>query len=153
MNIAEILNNRAQNSPSKTAVIFRGEKITFKQLKESSFLLASALKKLGLKKGDKVAIYLPSWPEYIFSYLAAWINGATSVPLDFMLTEDELVSCISHSETKLLIMKPKANLSVSNLKNRCPDLKQVITCQDKEEGCLFFEELLKETKTESPRLK
>ena len=153
MNIAEILNNRAEKSPSKTAVVFRGENITFKQLKESSFRIACALKKLGLKKGDKVAIYLPSCTSYIFSYLAAWINGATSVPLDFMLTEDELVSCIAHSEAKFLIMKHKANLSVSSLKKRCPDLKQVITCQDKEEGCLFFGDLLQEANIEIPQVK
>ena len=153
MNIAEIINNRAEKYPSKTAVVFRGEKITFKQLKESSFRIACALKKLGLKKGDKVAVYLPNWPEYIFSYLAVWINGATSVPLDFMLTEDELVSCISHSEAKVLIIKPKANLSAGSLKNRCPDLKQVITCQDKEKGCLFFGDLLQEVDKETPQIK
>ncbi|MGA2774937.1 MAG: class I adenylate-forming enzyme family protein [Candidatus Omnitrophota bacterium] len=147
MSIAEILNKRAEQSPLKTAVIFRGEKITFKQLKESCLRLACGFIKLGLKKGDKVAIYLPNWPEYIFTYLATWISGATCIPLDFMLTEDELVSCISHSEAKFLIMKPKANLSVKNLKNRCLGLKQVITCQDKEEGCFFFADLLQATDT------
>jgi len=138
MNIIQILDDRAKNNPDKPAVIFREQVISFFKLADFSLRFANALKKLGVNKGDKVAVYLPSWPEYIFSYLAIWRLGATAVPLDFMLTEDELASCITHSEAKILIAKPKANLSLVSLKNRCSDLKQIITCQDRTEGFLFF---------------
>jgi acyl-CoA synthetase (AMP-forming)/AMP-acid ligase II len=64
------------------------------------------------------------------------------VPLDFMLTEDEIVSCIMHSEAKMLIAKPKANLDLAAIKKRCPALLNIVTCKDKIEGSLSFEELL-----------
>ena len=140
MDIIKILEERAKNSPDKPAVIFRDQVISFLKLKEVSSSLAGAFKKLGVSKGDRIAIYLPSWPEYIFSYLSIWRVGATAVPLDFMLTEDELASCLTHSEAKILIAKPKANLSLDSLKKRCPGLKQIITCQEKIEGLLFFDE-------------
>jgi len=38
------------------------------------------------------------------------------VPLDFMLTEEELSDCINHSEAKILIIKSKANVSLAKLK-------------------------------------
>ncbi|MBP7836423.1 MAG: acyl--CoA ligase [Candidatus Omnitrophica bacterium] len=142
MNIIEILDKRAKDTPDKPAVIFREQAISFFRLSDSSSRFAASLKGLGVNKGDKVAIYLPSWPEYIFSYLAIWRIGATAVPLDFMLTEDELASCLEHAEAKILIAKPKASLSLAALKKRCPDLKEIITCQDKTEGCLFFDDCL-----------
>ncbi|MFZ2602968.1 MAG: AMP-binding protein, partial [Candidatus Omnitrophota bacterium] len=72
MNVKEILEQRATEYPLKTAVIFRGQSISFHQLKEFSFRLSNSLIKLGIKKGDKVALYLPNCPEYIYSYLAVW---------------------------------------------------------------------------------
>jgi len=144
MNVVQILDERAKQAPEKAAVLFRDKIISFYQLADTSLRLAHALQRIGVTKGVKVALYLPSWPEYIFSYLAIWRLGATAVPLDFMLTEDELASCLCHSEAKVLIAKPKSNLSLPALIARCPDLKSVVTCQDKKEGCLFFDDCIKE---------
>ena len=142
MNVAKILEDRAISCGGKAAFIFRGQDITFKQLRDAVFSLADNLKKIGLKKGDKVAIYLPGGPEYVFSYLAVWCCGATAVPLDFMLTEDELASCITHSESKILIAKSKATLSLEALKLRTPSLKTIISCRGAVEGALNFEDLI-----------
>ena len=146
MNIIEILTNTAGKFPQKPAVIFKDQSITFAQLKDSAFRLTHSLINLGIKKGDKVAIYLANCPEYIYSYLAIWSIGATSVPLDFMLTEGELVSCISHSEAKILITKSKPNISLATLKEKCPTLEKIILYQERIDGFLCLEELLaKET--------
>jgi len=153
MNVANLLEKISASNSDKTAVVFGQEEITFARLKSASFRLANALSGLGIKKGDRVAIYLPSWPEYIYSYLAAWSIGATCVPLDFMLIEDELVSCIAHSEAKLLIAKPKANLSLESIKGKCPGLKDIVTCRDPKDGCLFFEELVSGSGTQKPDVK
>jgi len=148
MNIIKILEERARNTPDKPAVIFRDQLISFLKLKDISARLAGVFKQLGVNKGDRIAIYLPSWPEYIFSYLSIWRIGATAVPLDFMLTEDELVSCLTHSAAKILIAKPKSNLSLDALKQRCPGLNQIITCQDKTEGFLFFNECVEKSEAQ-----
>lgn len=142
MDVRKILEERAKEFPAKSAVIFRDKRISYDELKEKSFRLADSLRKLGIKKGDKVAIYLPSCPEYIHSYLSIWCLGAVAVPLDFMLTQDELVSCLSHSDTKLLIAKHKANISFDSLKSNCPLLENIASCHEKAEGALSFEELI-----------
>jgi len=149
MEIGKILEEKARQFPQKTAVIFRDKEIDFACLRDSVFKLADSLRNLGIKKGDKVVIYLPNLPEYIYSYLAIWVLGATAVPLDFMLTEDELVSCVSHSDAVALIGKQKAAISLPNIKNNCPRIKNIILCHEKIEGCLSFEELLEK---ESPAI-
>jgi len=152
MQITKILEQCAKQYTHKSAIIFRQESISFAQLKERVFSLSQSLLKLGIKRGDKVAIYLPNWPEYIYSYLAAWSIGACAVPLDFMLTEDEIVSCLSHCEAKLLITKHKANISFTQLKSRLPLLKNIISCQSKDTESLNFEDFLKPELNVAPQI-
>lgn len=152
MNIADILEVRVKNTPDKPSLIFKGKNITFRQLKDSSFKLANQLMGLGLLKSERLAIYLPNSPEYAYSYLASWCAGATAVPLDFMLTEDELVSCLLHSEAKILITKPKPSLNLEALKTRCPELKKIIVCVDDAGPCLSLEKLLSEGSTQKPQV-
>ena len=144
MDVIKILAEKAQALPDKPAIIFKEKIVTFSELKDISFKLSDSLVKLGLRKGDKVAIYLPNCLEYIYSYLAVWCCGACAVPLDFMLTEDELVSCISHAEAKVLILKSKPSLNLVSLKEKCPALKEIVTCQENLETNLSFEKLLED---------
>ncbi len=142
MEILEILRKRAKSNPDKPAIIFKGQEISWRKTEENYLCLANSLAEAGVNKGDKVALYLPNWPEYIYSYLALWSLGAIAVPLDFMLTADELSACLLHSEAKILIAKPKVTLNLLELKRKCPSLKEIITCQDKLEGFLFFNDCL-----------
>jgi acyl-CoA synthetase (AMP-forming)/AMP-acid ligase II len=153
MHVAELLETKAKELSNKPAFLFKDQTITFSQLRVSSFRLADSLRNLGIKKGDKVAIYLPNWPEYIYSYLAIWCCGATAVPLDFMLTEEELVSCISHCEATALIAKSKTNISLPAIKQKCPALENIIVCQERIEPFLSFEELLDEGKNKPLEIK
>ncbi len=142
MNIVEILERQAKESPEKLAIIFKGQLVSFKQLRDASFSLTDSFKRIGIGKGDKVAIYLPNGLEYIYSYLAIWCCGAIAVPLDFMLTEDEISSCLFHCQARLLIARPKANIPFPKLLERCPTLKEIVICHEKNEGALSFTECL-----------
>ncbi len=142
MELLSTLRLRAREENGKTAIVSRDKEISWFELNECSLKLKDGLNKLGIRKGDRVAIYLPNWPEYIYSYLAIWSLGAVAVPLDFMLTADELSSCISHAQAKVLIAKPKATIDLAGLKNKNSSLKEIITCQDKKEGFVFFGDLM-----------
>jgi len=142
MDVIKLLQEQAQKSKNQPAIIFRQQPVNFLQLKAAVFKLANSLQSLGLKKGDKAAVYLPNCPEYVYSYLAIWCCGATAVPLDFMLTGDELNSCIAHSQAKFLIAKEKANFSLASLKENCWDLKEIIYLEEKTPGFLTIAQLL-----------
>jgi acyl-CoA synthetase (AMP-forming)/AMP-acid ligase II len=147
MDVPKLLTKNAESFPDKAAIIFKDQSITFAQLRDSTFKLANSLINLGVKKADKVAIYLPNCPEYIYSYLAIWSYGALAVPLDIMLTEEELISCICHSEATTLITKSKPAVSLAKIKENCPQLKNIILCQENLEDFLSFEELLEKGTT------
>ena len=142
MNVAQVLINSVKKFHSKPAVIFRDETISFLELYDNVFKLANGLIKLGIKKSDKVAVYLPNCPEYVYSYLALFSLGATVVPLDYMLTPDELVSCLSHCQAKVLIAKEKSAVSLSDLKNRVANLGEIIILGSASAGSRNFQDVL-----------
>ncbi|RJP29523.1 MAG: hypothetical protein C4533_00575 [Candidatus Omnitrophota bacterium] len=141
MDIIKTLQERINTDADKPAIIFRGGQISFKELITKVYSLADSLAKIGVKNSDKVAIYLPNCPEYFISYLAAWCMGLAVVPLDYMLTEDELNSCIGHSEAKVLIARQKPVISLNNIKSRNTKLTHIIVSNPSDSGFLKFDDM------------
>ena len=143
MDIAKKFREIAKEYPQRPFIIFRGQIINYQEAASKVNKLAQMLLKLGVKKGEKVAMYLPNSPEFIFSYLATLSLGAACVPLDVRLTDDELVSVLNHSESSVFIAKPLTNLSFSEFAQRVPGLKHLIRCFTAEkDGLLNFAEIL-----------
>lgn len=127
MNIQNLLEKQAQNQSTKPAIIFEGKAISFVELKDKSLAIASYLQAKGLDKDDKVALYLPNIPETIYSLLGVFSLGACVVPLDFMLTEEEVINFINHSQAKILIALPKKGIDLERIKSSCSGLTEIIS--------------------------
>ena len=119
MNIYNILTNSASQFGAKPALIFKDQVISFADLKTKVFQLTHGLASLQVSKSTKIALFLPNGPEYVYSYLASFCLGATVVPLDFMLKTEELISCLEHSETEVLIALAKSEVDLRQLKRAC----------------------------------
>jgi len=104
--------------------------------KLSNYLLDNKIK--------KVAIYLPNNLENLISFLGVFSSQGTAVPLDFMLTEEELIHLINHAKAELLITQIKKGIDLNNIKKSCPNLKRIILCKEKINGFLFWQDILKE---------
>ena len=154
MDTKQLLIGNAKNSPGKPALIFRDETISTSALKDAAFRLASGLEKLGIEKQDKIAIYLPNCPQHVYSYLAAFCLGLCIIPLDFMLKEEEIISCLNHSGAKILIAKHKANIPLKEIKNKIATLEKIILIDNDKEGFLKFSEILNNAEPEfnAPRI-
>jgi len=153
MNIKKLLIKQAKQSPDKSAIVFKDEVITFSQLKDTSFRFANYLLKSDIKKSDKVAMLLANIPEAIFSFLGIFSVGAIVVPLDFMLTENEVINFINHSEVKILITQPKKDINLANIKNSCPTLEDIVVCKERIEGFSFWGTILEESQADEPGTK
>lgn len=153
MDTIKLLIKNAEISPSKPALIFKDAPVSNSQLKENVFKLADGLKKIGVKKQDKAAIYLPNCPQYCYSYLALFSLGAVVVPLDFMFKEDELISCLNHSQTKLLITQLKPGLALDEIKKRVKSLENIILVGEQGEDFHSFEAILNKSKPDIPDVK
>lgn len=145
MDIAKKFRDVAKKYPERPFLIFRDQPISYQESVTMVNKLASALHKEGVKKGDKVAVYLPNSPEYVFSYLAVFSLGAACVPLDVRLTDEELVGILNHSEAMVFVTKPLEKLAFSALKEKVLGLKNIITCLvNQQDGGLSFTRIMQE---------
>ncbi|MCK4244601.1 MAG: AMP-binding protein [Candidatus Omnitrophica bacterium] len=146
MNVGKVLKKTAEKYGEKAAIIFEGQTIAFKELQEKTNRLANALIRSGIKRGDKVGIWLPNSLECAIGYLAVYKIGAVVVPLDARLKETELIPLLNHSKTSLLISRIPKEFSLDNILEKVSSLKNIITVQ--EGDFLSFEEIMKEESDE-----
>ncbi len=90
----------------KIALNFKGNSITYGQMDQMVLAYGSYLKKVGLKVGDKVVLSCLNSPEFIYSYFGTVRNGGIIVPLNLLLTMEEIVYAVKDSEAKFMIMHP-----------------------------------------------
>ncbi|MFH1622610.1 MAG: class I adenylate-forming enzyme family protein [Candidatus Omnitrophota bacterium] len=148
MNVLELLLKNVEKTPDKPTFVFKDQPLSFQELKETVFKLANGLDKLGVKPQDRIGIYLPNWLEYAYSYLALFCLGATAVPLDYMLTEAEMASCLGHCEAKFIIAKAKDVEVFKQLKSDVPTLKDVILLDSPEKDFINFSDLINSSTTD-----
>lgn len=101
--VFELLQKNIRNRPDKTALIFFGKKISYGQLGQYINSMVCALKKLGIRSGDRVALLLPNCPQFIISYYSILTSGATVVPVNPLSTETELLHIFRDGEVRAAI--------------------------------------------------
>ena len=101
--IYEILDQTAERVPNRIALIFRGLELTYKEFKELSERFATALAKLGVKKGDRVAIHLPNCPQFAIAYYGILRIGAIYTPMSPLLQPGEFKHQMEDSGAETLI--------------------------------------------------
>lgn len=99
----ELLRKSAEKHPDSTAIIYLGKKITYRELDLFSDRFAAALHDLGVKKGDRVAVYLPNIPQYVIGYYGASKVGAVVTAVSPLYKERELEYQIKDSGAETLI--------------------------------------------------
>ncbi len=77
--ISRFLERAAEQVPEGTAIWFLNTRITYRELKERVDRLATAMVRLGVEKGSRVAIHLPNLPQAVIAYQAAMVAGAEVV--------------------------------------------------------------------------
>jgi long-chain acyl-CoA synthetase len=88
--VAQVFDEATERAPEKAAVVFYGRSITYRELREASDRLACALAELGIRKGDRVALYLLNSPQFIIAYFAVLKCGATVTPISPVYTSHEV---------------------------------------------------------------
>ena len=89
--------------PDNTAVIFLGDKFTYRNLKDKVYRFATGLSGLGVKKGDRVLLYLSNSIQMIIAYLAVQKVGAVVVLVSPIYTSHELEYMIKDSQARIVI--------------------------------------------------
>jgi len=89
--------------PQKTALVYLGETFTYRELRELIERFATALYDLGVRKDDKVMLYIPNTPQFLIGYLGAQLIGGVPVAVSPIYTPTEIRYLINDSGAKTVI--------------------------------------------------
>ena len=121
--LSEVFDEITSKYSDKTAIIFYGNKISFRKLREDVDRFATALYELGIKKGDKIALYLLNSPQFVIAYFGALKVGATLTPISPVYTSIEVKHQLEDSEAESIVCQ---DFLYDNVDRTGVELKNVI---------------------------
>jgi long-chain acyl-CoA synthetase len=92
-----------EKHPGKAAIIYLGEKYSYRKLKELIDRFATALYELGVRTNDKMMLYIPNCPQFLIGYFGAQRIGAVPVPVSPIYTPHEIKYLINDSGAETVL--------------------------------------------------
>ena len=126
ISLSGILHKSAVTAPNRAAILYHGTRIPYRRLDALADRFGGALQDLGVKKGDRVAIYLPNIPQFVIAYYAALRAGAVVVAVSPLYKERELAQILIDSGAEVLVAWDRLYSYVQPVKDRTK-LRHVIT--------------------------
>ncbi len=138
------IDRHAKKNPEKIAIIWQGDQesnskeISYQELLEEVSKLANGLKSLGVKKGDRVCIYMPMIPEAAYSMFACMRIGAIHSVVFGGFSPEAISSRILDADCEYVITADEGirggktiplKFSVDKALEKCPKIKNVIVFQ------------------------
>ncbi|HZR08151.1 MAG TPA: long-chain fatty acid--CoA ligase [Myxococcales bacterium] len=101
--VFQLFDEAAAKWPSRDALVFYGRGITYGELRDSIDRLSCALADLGVKKGDRVALYLVNSPQFVIAYFAALKCGAAVTSISPLYTSHEVRYQLEDSGARVVV--------------------------------------------------
>ena len=120
----------AKSVPGNKAALVcptRNEVCSYRTLREEMNRIGLGLLSLGVKKGDRVCIYLDSSPEYLISYFAIWRIGAVAVPTNSVYRGTELLHVINDAGAIAVITDKQGAAVIRGIRPQIPTISHVIS--------------------------
>ena len=144
------LEQSAEKYPDKPCTIFKGAVITYKEMNEMTDHMAAALADIGVKKGDRVGIFMPNTPQFLIAYFGILKAGGVVVAVNPTYPPDEVVTPVNDANIEIMFTltrfyntlkkaREKSKLKtiiVSNLKETLPPVLRLLftLVREKKEG-------------------
>ena len=134
------LEEAAQKYPEKACTIFKGAEVSYKEMDEITDTLAGALADLGIKKGDRVGIFMPNTPQFVMAYFAVLKAGGVVVASNPLYTATEIAHQANDAGIEVMLVMSNfyetvksaqdqtkiKTVIVTNLKETLPALTRVL---------------------------
>jgi fatty-acyl-CoA synthase len=151
LSVAQVLETQARERPDSVFLIYGDKRLTYAQVDGRATALAAALAELGVEPGDRMAVDMPNWPEFVIAMFAAAKLGAIIVPLNPRYTIPELQYMLRHSEATVVVTAENFNGTdylqlFEGFLTTLPDLQYLVTVGDEDlwhdDRIYQFEDLL-----------
>ena len=134
------LEESARKYPDRACTIFKGAVITFKEMNELTDRMAAALVDMGVKRGDRVGIFMPNTPQFVIAYYGILKAGGAVVATNPLYTPPEIEHQASDAGIEVMFVmtnfyktikkaQPRTKIKkliVTNLKETLPPLTRLL---------------------------
>ena len=126
MSIAEAFGETFRRFPKKISIESGGEKVTFGEMDAVTNGIANRLKDLGIKKGDRIAQYVPNGFELIYTTVSSFKLGAIVVPMNVAFKEREIAYFLQDSGAKVIVTDTERLPVLERVLEDLPALEYVV---------------------------
>jgi long-chain acyl-CoA synthetase len=136
--IPALLRRQAERFPNKVFLFFKEQEVTYRQLDERTERIAENLARFKIRPGEKVALFLPNMPEFLFAFFGTLKLGAVVVPINTQLKGEEATYILQNSESRVLVTTPTLYAVIAPKRSELPMLEQIFQVGERAgEGRVF----------------
>ncbi|MBC8331609.1 MAG: long-chain fatty acid--CoA ligase [Anaerolineae bacterium] len=121
------LEDGAKKYADKPCTIFKGAKISYKEMNDITDQFAAGLADLGVKKGDRIGIIIPNTPQFVMAYYGALKIGAVVVAMNPLYTEREIEHQVNDAGVEVMVVMSNFYNIVKSVQPKTGIKKIVVT--------------------------
>jgi acyl-CoA synthetase (AMP-forming)/AMP-acid ligase II len=127
MNLGELVARNARMLPDKEALVYEERRFTWFEVNQRVNAIANTLIELGLKKGDKVAMWMFNTDFFVLAFYGIVKAGGVAVPVNFRLAPPEAEYIFVHCDAVLLVCDDVFEPAVREMKPRLGKIKRFLS--------------------------
>src|SRR5919198_1499344 len=133
-NIRQVVEAAVARSPDNVYLVCGDEEVTYRDFDRRINRAANGFLRLGVRKGDRVALMLPNRPEFLYAWLGLSKIGGSMVPINTAFKSREAHYVIDHSESRFLLADARYLDVLCPILCECPHLESTIALYESSPG-------------------
>ncbi|MBN2124381.1 MAG: long-chain-fatty-acid--CoA ligase [Deltaproteobacteria bacterium] len=151
MTMGSILRRSALRSPGKTAIVYGDRRISYRDFNMRVNQLSDSFLKMGLAKGDRIAILFHNCPEFFEVYFACAKTGGIFSPINNLLTPKEVKEILFYLEPRFLFLDPDFLPAIMAMREELTFLEGIVLLgEDSAEAVTGYEALIRQGGQQEP---
>ncbi|MFB4295585.1 AMP-binding protein [Actinomadura sp. NTSP31] len=110
--VTRLLDDAAERHPRRTALVFFGRRIDYRELRDAADRFADGLHRLGVQPGDRVALILPNCPQLVIAFFGVLRRGAIAVQHNPLYTEEEMLHQLADCDARVAVVLDRSYATV-----------------------------------------
>ncbi len=124
--LPELIARACERSPAAAALTHGSVSLDYQTLHRDVQRFAGALTALGLRRGERVGIYLEKRFETVIASFGATAAGCVFVPLNPLLKPEQVGYILRDCNVRVLVTSPERSALLADTLSQCPDLREVV---------------------------
>jgi crotonobetaine/carnitine-CoA ligase len=134
--VPAVLDRRAEQYPDRVMMSIAGADVTFEQMRQRSCAAANMLTELGVGRGECVALFTATSPEWVYFWLGAARIGAVSAAVNAANRGDFLLHTLRLSQAKVILTDAERHPRVEEVAGRLDTVTDIVVQDDSLNGVL-----------------